>query len=115
MPCSRRLSAPRSPARAGRHASGLGRLPEWDLCDLYPAPDSRKLKTAISGARREAQALEKAYHWCSAEVDGRVMRVVAHGIDHKQLDAFELSLPTGDALDALRERNPGRARRIEGL
>ena len=74
----------------------------------------RRLKARQLGDE-EAQALEKAYHWCSAEVDGAVMRVVAHGIDHKQLDAFELSLPAGDALEALRERNPGRARRIEGL
>jgi hypothetical protein len=66
-------------------------------------------------ARREAQALEEAYHWCSAEVDGRVMRVVAHGLDHKPLDSFELRLPEGAALDALRARNPGRVRRIEGL
>ncbi|MCK5941277.1 MAG: metallophosphoesterase [Planctomycetes bacterium] len=66
-------------------------------------------------ARREAMALEKAYHWCSAEVAGGVMRVVAHGVDRKQLDAFELHLPSGDALERLRARNPGRARRIEGL
>jgi len=66
-------------------------------------------------SRREAQSLEKAYHWCSAEIDGRVMRVVAHGLDHKQLDAFELGLPAGDALEALRERNPGRARRIDAF
>lgn len=66
-------------------------------------------------ARREAQALEKAHHWCGAEVEGSVMRVTATSIDGKELDQFELRLPRGDALRRLRELNPARAARIDEL
>ena len=66
-------------------------------------------------ARREAQALEKAHHWCGAEVEGSVMRVTATSIDGEELDQFELRLPRGDALRRLRELNPARAARIDEL
>jgi hypothetical protein len=66
-------------------------------------------------ARRDAEVLEKAHHWCSAEVRGRMMKVAAHALDGRTLDRFELSLPSGQALADLRSRNPERARRIEGL
>ncbi|MGC6489387.1 MAG: metallophosphoesterase family protein [Planctomycetota bacterium] len=66
-------------------------------------------------ARREAQALEKAHHWCGAEVDGAVMRVTATSIAGDVLDAFELTLPSGPQLESLRARNPARAARIDAL
>ena len=66
-------------------------------------------------ARRGAKALSKAHHWCSAEIDGAVMTVIAHSIDGDQLDKFELQLPSGASLEALRELSPARAARIDGL
>ena len=66
-------------------------------------------------AQRDAQVLEKAHHWCSAEVRGAVMQVEAHALGGRTLDRFELALPSGPALDELRRWNPARASRIEGL
>ena len=66
-------------------------------------------------ARRGAQALQKAHHWCGAEVEGATMRVTATSIDGDELDRFELELPSGSALEALRGRNPARAARVDAL
>jgi oligoendopeptidase F len=38
------FSLPRPVFDANASSGGLGKLPEWDLRDLYPAPDSRELK-----------------------------------------------------------------------
>ena len=62
-----------------------------------------------------AEALHKAYHWCGVEVSGKQFRVVARDVEGVELDAFELPLPSGDRLEALRASNPGRATRIEAL
>ncbi len=62
-----------------------------------------------------AAVLASAYHWCSAETVGDALRVVAHGLDGQALDSFELALPSGAELDALRASNPGRAARIDAL
>ena len=43
------------------------------------------------------------------------MTVIAHSIDGDQLDKFELQLPSGASLEALRELSPARAARIDGL
>ena len=54
-----------SPAR-GKTA----KLPEWDLSDLYPAPDSPELAAAIAGARKDAKAFEKHHQGKLAEFGG---------------------------------------------
>jgi len=66
-------------------------------------------------AQKGAEALHKAYHWCAAEVQGRHFRVVARDVEGNQLDAFELALPAGAALERLRASNPARAARIDEL
>ena len=40
---------------------GLGILPEWDLADLYPAPDSAALAADLDRAERDAAALGKRW------------------------------------------------------
>ena len=75
---------------------------------LYDITDNPRL-------RQGAEVLEKAYHWCSVTVAGKAFRVEAHGGDGKRLDRVDLTLPSGDALERLRSRNPARARRIESL
>jgi oligoendopeptidase F len=57
-------------AVGGRHATGLGRLPEWDLGDLYASPDSPKLKADIAAAQRDAQAFEKKHQGKLAKMSG---------------------------------------------
>ncbi len=39
----------------------LGTLPEWDLNDLFPGPDSPELADALTAAEAEARALAKSY------------------------------------------------------
>ena len=36
-------------------ARSLGDLPEWDLSDLYPAPDSPRLEADLNWAAKEAR------------------------------------------------------------
>ena len=36
-------------------------LPEWDLTDLYPGPDSPELKAALADLERQATAFEASY------------------------------------------------------
>ncbi|MEP4379839.1 MAG: M3 family oligoendopeptidase [Alphaproteobacteria bacterium] len=54
-----------SPARAGRE-----KLPEWDLTDLYPSPDSPELAKAIKTSRADSQAFETRYQGKLADMDG---------------------------------------------
>jgi len=65
--------------------------------------------------RKGAEALHKAYHWCSAEVHGRSFRIVARDVEGTVLDTVDLALPTGADLDRLRATNPARAARIDAL
>ena len=66
-------------------------------------------------ARREAQALEKAHHWCGVEVEGDTLRWTATSIDGEVLDDVTMRLPEGEDLERLRARSPQRAARIEAL
>ncbi len=50
-----------APATATSSAKVLGDLPEWNLDDLYPGPDSSELTQATEQARTQAQAFEAAY------------------------------------------------------
>ena len=49
-----------SAAKTAEAASGedLGRMPEWDLSDLYPAPDSPEVKTDLARAAEWAKDFE---------------------------------------------------------
>ena len=64
-------AVPRAAATAGRFATGVGRLPVWDLADLYPSPDSPELKADIDRARKNSQAFEKAHKGKLAKMSGR--------------------------------------------
>jgi oligoendopeptidase F len=48
----------------------LGPLPEWDLSDLYPGPDSPALKDDLERAGREAEALRSRYEGKLAALSG---------------------------------------------
>jgi oligoendopeptidase F len=39
----------------------IGALPEWNLADLYPAPDSPKLKADLETSERAAEAIQERY------------------------------------------------------
>lgn len=55
---------------ADTQAQELGKLPNWDLGDLYPAPDSDALKTDLARVEREAHAFRDAYRGRLAALDG---------------------------------------------
>ena len=40
----------------------LGRLPVWDLSDLYPAPYSKALKSDLDAAEKKSKAFHKKYY-----------------------------------------------------
>ena len=51
-------------------AEALGALPQWDLSDLYPAPNAPGLQRDLSQAAADAEAFEKAYKGRLAGLDG---------------------------------------------
>ena len=42
-------------------AAALGALPQWDLSDLYPAPDSKDLAQDLNRMATDAAAFEQNY------------------------------------------------------
>ena len=54
-------SIARAATSATGNASDLGPMPEWNLADLYPGPDSPALKADLAKSAQEAQAIKAAY------------------------------------------------------
>jgi oligoendopeptidase F len=50
--------------------SALGTMPEWDLSDLYPAPDSPELARDLDAAEQAAQAFQASYEGRLALLEG---------------------------------------------
>ncbi|HTH15826.1 MAG TPA: M3 family oligoendopeptidase [Magnetospirillum sp.] len=48
----------------------LGSLPEWDLSDLYPSPDSPQLDSDLAAIEAAAKAFHQAYNGRLAEISG---------------------------------------------
>jgi oligoendopeptidase F len=55
---------------AGGAARDLGKLPEWDLADLYPGRDSAELKRDLDGATADAKAFRERYEAKLAGLSG---------------------------------------------
>ncbi len=51
----------------------LGQLPEWDLTDLYPAPDAPELTRDLDAAEADARKFAEAYRGRLAEIDGAAL------------------------------------------
>ena len=54
-------------------SAALGQLPEWDLSDLYPAPDSPQLTRDLDAAEADARKFAEAYRGRLAEIDGTAL------------------------------------------
>ncbi|MGE5547525.1 MAG: M3 family oligoendopeptidase [Solirubrobacterales bacterium] len=52
------------------NASNLGTLPEWDLSDLYPSPDSPRLSQDLDAADEAAKAFHERYNARLAALSG---------------------------------------------
>ena len=68
MPFSAHTVLPRDAARDGGGAP-LGQLPEWDLSDLYAAPDAPELTRDLDWLERECAAFAAAYEGKLADLD----------------------------------------------
>jgi oligoendopeptidase F len=55
---------------AKRKTPALGRLPQWDLDDLYPGPDSAELKRDLAEAESAAQRFQATYEGKLARLSG---------------------------------------------
>ena len=65
--------------------------------------------------RKGSEQLQSQFHWCSIEVQADRFQMAAHGVRGQVIDDFQLALPSGEALERLRQINPGRAARIDAL
>jgi oligoendopeptidase F len=54
-------------------ARDVGPLPEWDLSDLYAAPDAPELERDLAAAHAAAEAFEKRYAGRLGELDGAAL------------------------------------------
>jgi oligoendopeptidase F len=60
------------PAAAERQAA-LGELPQWDLSDLYPEPDSEALRDDLAQLADDADAFRERYHGRLADLSGAAL------------------------------------------
>ncbi|MGH6959575.1 MAG: M3 family oligoendopeptidase [Dongiaceae bacterium] len=65
------MSLAAKPAPAA--APDLGALPEWDLSDLYPGPQSAPLQADLVSAAEEAKTFRKRYQGKLAGLDGAAL------------------------------------------
>jgi oligoendopeptidase F len=83
------VRAPAAPHQKGHNE--FGALPEWDLTDLYPAPDSPELKRDLHWSKDEAKAFE-------ADYKGKLRELAAAGTLY---EAVERSEKLGDVTGRL--------------
>jgi oligoendopeptidase F len=83
------VRAPAAPHQKGH--TEFGALPEWDLTDLYPAPDSPELKRDLQWSKDEAKAFE-------ADYKGKLRELAAAGTLY---EAVERSEKLGDVTGRL--------------
>jgi oligoendopeptidase F len=61
---------PRSAAATSSDRAELGALPEWNLADLYPAPDSSALRRDLERADRDTQSFAQKWQGRLADLPG---------------------------------------------
>lgn len=60
-PSRKSTSAPRAVSSRSMKAPRLGAMPEWDLSDLYKAPDAPEVQRDLKAAAKEAARIKTAY------------------------------------------------------
>ena len=65
--------------------SKLGKLPEWDLTDLYPGLDSPQIKSDLEQGDRDCQAFEQRFK-------GRLATLAAGDRKSTRLNSSHVSL-----------------------
>ena len=67
------MSRPVYDANASAAQSGFGELPEWDLSDLYPAPDAPEFAADMAAVERDCAAFAADYQGKLATLDASAM------------------------------------------
>ena len=62
----------------------LGRLPVWDLADLYPGMDSAELKADLDGMEAASRDFNAAYAGKLADLDGAALAKAIR--DYERID-----------------------------
>src|ERR1700757_4403634 len=57
----------------GQRQAALGELPQWDLSDLYPAPDSEALRHDLAQLADDAEAFRERYQGRLADLSGAAL------------------------------------------
>ena len=60
-------------AAAATTDAAIGKMPEWDLRDLYPAPDSLALSADLKRAAEEAKTFKQRCLYKLAGLDGNAL------------------------------------------
>ena len=63
------MTLPRPVFDANPSAAGFGDLPEWDLSDLYPAPDSAEFSTDLARLKQSCAGFAASYEGKLASLD----------------------------------------------
>src|SRR5215469_10550370 len=58
---------------ADKRQAALGELPQWDLSDLYPGPDSEALRHDLTQLADDAGAFRERYHGRLADLSGAAL------------------------------------------
>ena len=95
--------------RAESQPDNLGELPEWDLGDLYPAPDSPELEDDLQQARSELRDFQRRYGVVDPQSQGQqTMDLIAQFRRQK----FELELEREQIFELVQDRDDPQIRRI---
>ena len=92
-------------ARAKHETIDLGALPEWDLSDLYAAPDAPELAADLAAAAAAAEAFQARYRGRIDALDGAALAeaVIAYERIEEQIGrigSYAMLLHAGDMSDA---------------
>ena len=98
---ARTASRKSSPKQTGKT---LGRLPVWDLSDLYPAPDSKALKSDLDAVEKKASAFHKKYATKVSGLSGAALGAAVAAYEGIERDAAEVSIPCRVRIDTQHAR-----------
>jgi oligoendopeptidase, pepF/M3 family len=92
----------------------LGALPEWDLSDLYPAPDSPELEADLAAAEDAAKAFHAAYNGKLAEIEPEAFGTAI--AEYERIgEIIYRALSYAQLLYAANQTDPERGRFYQGM
>lgn len=92
----------------------LGALPEWDLKDLYPAPDSPELESDLTKAADAAKAFQAAYNGKLADLPGEAFGAAI--AEYERIgEIIYRAMSYAQLLYAANQTDPERGRFYQGM